>query len=83
MLNCWSIKNVLVEKYKFKRDEAEELASFFEPMLNPMPECRVKAGSHLKHPWLNIRNEDTYTGKMSDEEFKLWQQEKEKLILNG
>jgi serine/threonine-protein kinase SRPK3 len=22
MLNCWSLKNVLVEKYKFKREEA-------------------------------------------------------------
>jgi serine/threonine-protein kinase SRPK3 len=43
MLNCWSLKNVLIEKYRFKPDEAASLASFLEPMLNPLPEKRAKA----------------------------------------
>jgi len=43
ILNCWSLENVLIEKYKFKIHEAKELASFMLPMLNPYPHRRANA----------------------------------------
>lgn len=53
-------------------EEAEEFASFIEPMLNPYPEKRMTATEALKHSWLNINENDNYTGKMSDEEYRVW-----------
>ena len=52
VLNCWSLENVFIEKYRFKLQEARELASFFEPMLNPYPHKRAGADTCLKHSWL-------------------------------
>lgn len=82
-MNCWSLKNVLIEKYKFKLEEASELASFFQNMLNPLPEKRVKANEQLNHKWLQVVGEDNYSGKMTEDDFKSWQVQKENLIQNG
>lgn len=43
VLNCWSITNVLIEKYRFKPSEASELAGFLGPMLIAYPERRATA----------------------------------------
>ena len=72
ILNIWSLKNVLIEKYRLKVEEAEEFASFIEPMLNPYPEKRMTSTEALKHSWLKINENDKYTGKMTDEEYRDW-----------
>jgi hypothetical protein len=41
------LKNVLVEKYRFKLEEADELSAFLGPMLNPYPEKRINASEAL------------------------------------
>ncbi|CAK62057.1 unnamed protein product (macronuclear) [Paramecium tetraurelia] len=52
ILNCWSLTDVLIEKYKYIPKEAKELASFLGPMLNPYPEMRATASQSLIHSWL-------------------------------
>jgi serine/threonine-protein kinase SRPK3 len=44
--------NLLTEKYKWQRQEAEEFCDFLLPMLSLDPEERVTAAECLKHPWL-------------------------------
>jgi serine/threonine-protein kinase SRPK3 len=68
----WSLKNVFIEKYHLKVEEAEMLASFIEPMLVPYPEKRMTAAEALRHPWLQIKETDSYTGKMTEDEYKEW-----------
>ncbi|CAD8103906.1 unnamed protein product [Paramecium sonneborni] len=67
ILNCWSLTDVLIEKYKYNPKEAKELASFLEPMLNPFPEKRVSASQSLKHPWLISESEGI---KMNEDQYK-------------
>ncbi|KAI9270404.1 kinase-like domain-containing protein [Phascolomyces articulosus] len=50
-LKYWSLKDVLHEKYGFHRREAEEIASFLEPMLQY--ENRAEALDLLYHPWIS------------------------------
>ncbi|KAG0169457.1 serine/threonine protein kinase, CMGC group [Apophysomyces sp. BC1015] len=50
-LKYWGLKDVLHEKYGFHRLEAEEIASFLEPMMSY--ENRAKAGDLIDHPWLS------------------------------
>ena len=50
-LKYWPLKDVLHEKYGFHRREAEEIASFLEPMLRY--EGRAEALDLLYHPWIN------------------------------
>jgi len=58
----------LVEKYKFKLEEAKLFSSFMLCMLNPCPEKRWKAGDMLTHPW--ILSPDLENVKMTDDEYK-------------
>ncbi|CAK4639268.1 unnamed protein product [Aphanomyces euteiches] len=52
-LKFWGLKDVLVEKYEFDTDEAEQFAAFLEPMLRFQPSKRATAEESLHHPWLN------------------------------
>jgi serine/threonine-protein kinase SRPK3 len=36
-LQNWSLKDVMIEKYRFKEDQAEYFQSFMSPMLNCYP----------------------------------------------
>ncbi|CAD8101659.1 unnamed protein product [Paramecium sonneborni] len=67
VLNCWSLTDVLIEKYKYNPKDAKELASFLQPMLNPYPEKRATAQQSLQHSWLQSESDGI---KMSDEEFR-------------
>ena len=58
---------MLIEKYKFKIQDAESLASFLLPMLEFRPSKRIAAHESLSHPWLRESNSDC---KMSDEEHR-------------
>jgi serine/threonine-protein kinase SRPK3 len=50
-LKYWSLEDVLHDKYGYRRREAEEIASFLNPMLNY--DYRARAGDLVNHPWLH------------------------------
>lgn len=52
-LKPWSLKDVLVEKYKFSVTDAIDIADFLLPMLTLQPENRADAGGMVNHPWLS------------------------------
>ncbi|OMJ66998.1 hypothetical protein SteCoe_35969 [Stentor coeruleus] len=66
-LKIWLLKDVLIEKYRFKINEAEILNDFLLPMLEFRPEKRITADLCLGHPWLNPGQNDF---KMSDEVYQ-------------
>lgn len=66
-LRIWPLKNVLLEKYRIKEEEAASLTSFLLPMLIYEPEKRATAEEMLSHPWLTMPN--NYNTKMSEREF--------------
>lgn len=53
-LQFWPLRNVLMEKYKFKESEARALEDFLMPMLEYHPERRATAQDMLRHEWLNM-----------------------------
>ena len=66
-LKIWLLKDVLIEKYKFRIQDAESLTSFLLPMLEFRPEKRITAQESLSNPWLGESNSNY---KMSDEEYQ-------------
>ena len=56
-LNHWSLKKVLVQKYRMKDGFANEFSSFLLPMLAYEPDKRVTAQEVLQHPWLQSNSE--------------------------
>ncbi|KAK4535250.1 hypothetical protein CDCA_CDCA04G1275 [Cyanidium caldarium] len=60
-LNFWSLEDVLHEKYKFAREEADAIADFLKPMLRLNPKERVTAAQALQHPWLQSDGEKRET----------------------
>lgn len=51
-LTYWGLKDVLIEKYKFSEEDAEEITDFMTPMLEYIPSKRADAHTCLKHPWI-------------------------------
>lgn len=51
-LKFWPLKDVLVEKYKFPAEEAQDIADFLLPMLELDPRKRADAGGMINHPWI-------------------------------
>jgi serine/threonine-protein kinase SRPK3 len=54
-LQNWSLKDVMIAKYRFKEEQAQFFESFMTPMLNCYPEKRTLAQRILKHAWLYER----------------------------
>ncbi|KAF4376773.1 hypothetical protein F8388_025644 [Cannabis sativa] len=52
-LRFWPISKVLVEKYEFSEQEANDMADFLIPLLDFVPEKRPTAAQCLSHPWFN------------------------------
>lgn len=67
------LKDVLVKKYHFKKNEAIALNDFLLPMLEYCPEKRASARQMLNHPWLKAECKSNYI--MSD-----WEIEKMNMI---
>ena len=55
-----SIKNLLIEKYNFKIEEAQALHDFLLKMFEYFPEKRPSAKNMLAHPWLNMPSNYNY-----------------------
>ena len=55
-----SIKELLIMKYNFKKEEAEALNDFLSQMLEYFPEKRASAKKMLEHPWLNMQQNFYY-----------------------
>ncbi|KNC79406.1 serine/threonine protein kinase [Sphaeroforma arctica JP610] len=56
-LNGWALRDILFEKYHFKRAAADEFAAFLEIMLDVNNSTRATARECLEHPWLRSETE--------------------------
>ncbi|KZV20566.1 SRSF protein kinase 2-like [Dorcoceras hygrometricum] len=54
-LKFWSLNKVLIEKYEFCEQDANEMADFLAQMLEYVPEKRPTAAQCLNHPWIRGR----------------------------
>ncbi|OIW21565.1 hypothetical protein TanjilG_06307 [Lupinus angustifolius] len=52
-LRFWPLNKVLMEKYDFSEQDANDLTDFLVPILDFVPEKRPTAGDCLLHPWMN------------------------------
>ncbi|XP_022743388.1 serine/threonine-protein kinase SRPK [Durio zibethinus] len=52
-LRFWSLNKVLVEKYEFSEQDANDMAEFLVPILDFVPEKRPSAAQCVLHPWIN------------------------------
>ncbi|KAL5975056.1 hypothetical protein ACLOJK_031732 [Asimina triloba] len=52
-LRFWPLNKVLVEKYDFSEQDANDMADFLVPILDFVPEKRPSAGQCLTHPWIS------------------------------
>eukprot|EP00026_Physarum_polycephalum_P005923 Phypoly_transcript_05962.p1 GENE.Phypoly_transcript_05962~~Phypoly_transcript_05962.p1 ORF type:complete len:290 (+),score=45.37 Phypoly_transcript_05962:763-1632(+) len=48
----WGMSDVLYEKYRFPKEEADKLSAFLLPMLQYEPEKRATARDSLEHPYM-------------------------------
>ncbi|XP_026076856.1 SRSF protein kinase 1 isoform X1 [Carassius auratus] len=51
-LKPWGLPDVLVEKYEWPREEAQNFSDFLLPMLDLVPEKRATASECLRHSWI-------------------------------
>ncbi|XP_042491102.1 SRSF protein kinase 2-like isoform X2 [Macadamia integrifolia] len=52
-LRFWPLNKVLVEKYEFTEQDANDMADFLVPILDFVPEKRPTAAQCLLHPWIS------------------------------
>ncbi|KAL6199809.1 hypothetical protein ACLB2K_029591 [Fragaria x ananassa] len=52
-LRFWPLNKVLMEKYNFSMQDANDMTNFLVPILDYVPEKRPTAVQCLSHPWLN------------------------------
>lgn len=57
---------MLIEKYDFSEQEAQELAEFLVPLLDFVPEKRPTAGRCLQHPWLSSVSRSVDDARVGD-----------------
>ena len=75
-LDRWGLHEVLVEKYKLAKEEAQGLTDFLLPMLHLDPDKRITAESALKARWLW---EEVEGGRMGGKERKEGKEEEERV----
>ncbi|KAF9591726.1 hypothetical protein IFM89_006072 [Coptis chinensis] len=54
-LRFWPLNKVLMEKYEFSEQDANDMADFLVPILDFVPEKRPTAAQCLLHPWISAR----------------------------
>ncbi|KAK7262222.1 hypothetical protein RJT34_29785 [Clitoria ternatea] len=52
-LRFWPLDKVLMEKYNFSEQDANDMVDFLVPILDFVPENRPTAAQCLSHPWIN------------------------------
>lgn len=52
-MRFWPLNKVLMEKYAFSEQDANEMADFLGPMLDFVPEKRPTVAKCLLHPWIS------------------------------
>uniref|UniRef100_A0A5B7AH68 non-specific serine/threonine protein kinase n=1 Tax=Davidia involucrata TaxID=16924 RepID=A0A5B7AH68_DAVIN len=52
-LRFWPLNKVLLEKYEFSEQDANDMADFLVPILDFVPEKRLTASHCLSHPWIS------------------------------
>ena len=52
-MRFWPLNKVLVEKYDFSEQDANDMADFLTPILDFVPDKRPSAAQLLQHPWIN------------------------------
>ncbi|KAL0390602.1 UNVERIFIED_CONTAM: Serine/threonine-protein kinase SRPK [Sesamum calycinum] len=52
-LRFWPLSKVLVEKYEFREQDANEMGDFLTQILDFVPEKRLTAAQCLNHPWIS------------------------------
>ncbi|KAK3226699.1 hypothetical protein Dsin_006561 [Dipteronia sinensis] len=52
-LRFWPLNKVLMEKYEFSEQDANDINDFLVPILDFVPEKRPTAAQCLLHPWIN------------------------------
>ncbi|KAI9080154.1 hypothetical protein K1719_037832 [Acacia pycnantha] len=52
-LRFWPVNKVLMEKYDFSEQDANDMADFLVPLLDFAPEKRPTAAQCLNHPWIS------------------------------
>ncbi|GLT75067.1 hypothetical protein SLA2020_468180 [Shorea laevis] len=52
-LRFWPMNKVLIEKYEFSEQDANDMTNFLVPILDFIPEKRPTAAQCLLHPWIN------------------------------
>lgn len=52
-LRFWPLNKVLMEKYEFSEQDANNMTDFLVPILDFVPEKRPTAAQCLLHPWMN------------------------------
>jgi serine/threonine protein kinase len=57
-LQFWGLPDVLHQKYRVPKEEADALADFLSPMLTVDPMKRATAQQMLSHPWLRAKSSD-------------------------
>jgi len=67
-LRHFPLQRLLMQKYRFKKEEADMLSDFLLPILQWEPTKRPTAQHLLDHPWLSMR--DDYNHKMSDMDYQ-------------
>ncbi|RCH87835.1 serine/threonine protein kinase, CMGC group [Rhizopus stolonifer] len=79
-LKYWCLEDVLHDKYGYRRYEAEEIASFLNPML--MYDYRARASDLLDHPWLHgvepILPEENKSNWRGDRPWRDWERSHKK-----
>ncbi|XP_022929959.1 SRSF protein kinase 2-like [Cucurbita moschata] len=76
-LRFWPLNKVFTEKYDFSKQDANDLADFLVPLLNFVPEKRLRAAQCLSHPWLSYVSRilessvSTHQNQPKDQELQL------------
>ncbi|XP_065017990.1 uncharacterized protein LOC135644386 isoform X2 [Musa acuminata AAA Group] len=52
-LRFWPLNKVLMEKYEFSEQDANDMADFLVPILDFIPDKRPTACQLLQHPWID------------------------------
>ncbi|XP_061355345.1 uncharacterized protein LOC133299865 [Gastrolobium bilobum] len=52
-LRFWPMNKVLMEKYDFSEQDANDMVDFLVPILDYVPEKRPTAAQCLSHPWIS------------------------------